>query len=700
MRDELLEDREYYTDEFLGQMADDGVNGLWITVRFREVADTPYCPRDPLAEKRLAKLRAIVGRCARYGIKIWLFTIEPRTLEPGDPLLAASPHAAGATAYWDGRKGCVSCTCEAVVTNYLSQATKDVFTRVPGLGGLIAITSGERPTTCFSLSDPLSDRALGCPRCAGRSRGELHAGIARAFADGVKAGNPEAKFVSWLYHPQNESERGEWITECARGLPENAVVMYNFESGSVREQCGTTRHGGDYWLSVPGPAAPYRKIAAAARAAGAPLGAKIQVSCSHEIATLPYVSVPALLYRKYRAMREEGVSFVMQCWFFGGTPGLMNRAAGLLSRSDFTEGEDEFLLRLARRDWGGDAADMARLWKQFSEGYAEYPLSKQMQYYGPFHASCAWDLLPDVSMRSLSRTWKPDPAASGDMLGEALSDFTLEDALAQAARMCIPLEDAATARLLDALAAKYAGDADRRREIGIMKALRAIFAGGRDIFAFYLARREGIRASRTLNDPVRALAETAKMRAVALRAKALTEEMAALCADDDRLGYHPEAERKQFSAEILRRRRDSLDATLARLDAIERELKAGRPWPKSPRETEGPVWRALRSAAGEIVVEGKAPGEGRWIELRTYDLCATHPARIVRQAAATDGAFRFVLPPPTGDVADDPAWMAIRRGNDFDNVGGTWSWPDVPDLGSSRLNLSRLTGANFGRLAY
>jgi hypothetical protein len=44
--------------------------------------------------------------------------------------------------------------------------------------------------------------------------------------------------------------------------------------------------------------------------------------------------------------------------------------------------------------------------------------------------------------------------------------------------------------------------------------------------------------------------------------------------------------------------------------------------------------------------------------------------------------------------------MTIRRGNDFDNVGGTWTWPDVPDFGSSRLNLSRLTGENFGRLAY
>ena len=132
-------------------------------------------------------------------------------------------------------------------------------------------------------------------------------------------------------------------------IPDGATLVYNFESGSERIQCGSVRRGGDYWLSVPGPAAPFRTVAAAGRAAGRPVGAKIQVSCSHEVATLPYVPVPGLLYRKYRAMHDEGVSSVLQCWFFGGTPGLMTRAAGELSKCDFPESEDKFLLRLARR---------------------------------------------------------------------------------------------------------------------------------------------------------------------------------------------------------------------------------------------------------------------------------------------------------------------------------------------------------------
>lgn len=700
MRDELLEDTDYYPDDFLARMSDDGVNGLWITVHFREVADTPYYPRDPQADRRIAKLRTVVDKCARHGIKIWLFAVEPRILEPGDRFLAEHPGAAGEESYWGGGsvKGWVACPSEPAVTNYLNLAARDVFTRVPGLGGLIAITSGERATTCFSRSDPLSDRPLMCPRCSKLARGELHARIATAMADGVKAGNPDAKFVSWLYHPQSQPTRGAWVGECARALPPNAIVMYNFESGSVREQLGKTRHGGDYWLSVPGPSEPYRMVASSARESRSALGAKIQVSCSHEIATLPYVPVPALLYRKYRAMHDEGASFVMQCWFFGGNPGLMSRAAGMLSQSDFTEGEDEFLLRLAKRDWGEDAPKMAALWRMLSEAYSRYPLSNQLQYYGPFQASCSWELLPDVSMRSLSRTWKPDPVESGDMIGEALRDFTIEDAVEQASSMCEILEGRSMASAIDGLSAKYAGDELRRREIGIVKALRDIFVGGRDVLRFYMARRDGIKASRQEKDNARALTETARMRDVATRAKALTREMIELCRDDDRLGYHPEAERRQFSADSLKRRLASLDSTLGRLLAIEAELKAGRPWPKSKRETETPVWKAARGENGEIIVEGVACGGGAVVEVKTYDLCAARTAHIVRRRVSADRRFSVSLPAPTGDIASDPAWVSVRVGDELDNDEAGWSWPDVPDFGETRLNLSRTTGDNFGRL--
>ena len=696
-RDELLEPIDYYTDDFLSQISSEGVNGLWIPVRFRELAKTPYAPEDPLAGRRTERLRSIVAKCAKYGVKIWLFGIEPRSMDDDDPVATAHPDVVGPRT-WDGRR--VSCLSSPVATNYLALSARSICERVPGIAGFLCITSGERPTTCFSLLNSLTgspSQSDFCPRCARCSPARLHASIAKAIVDGMRAVNPEARFLSWFYHPQASPARAEWVAECARAMPEGATLIYNFESGSERMQCGKKRCGGDYWLSVPGPASPFKGVAAAERAAGVPIGAKIQVSCSHEIATLPYVPVPGLLYRKYKAMHAEGVSSVMQCWFFGGTPGLMNRAAGELAKSDFSESEDEFLLRLARRDWGDDAAEVAKLWRAFSDAYSEYPLSNMVQYYGPLHSSCAWDLLPDISMRSLARTWRPDDQASGDIIGEALMDFSLEDALTQTERMCVPLERPETVAAIAALGERHAASPERRRDIGIMKAMRNIFVGGRDAFAFYLARREGIFASRLGRDNARALRETAKMRAAIDRAEVLTREMVGICRDDESIGYHPEAERRQFTPEVLERRLGRLAASRARLGEIEAELSAGRPWPKSRREAENQVWRAKRGVDGAVVIEGTAPDGPGDVEVRAYDLCGTRYAVVASAKPDGQGRFRALLP-KEDDERFRPVWIVVRRGSDFNNGGTKWIWPKRPEFPEPRLQQSRLTGDNFARL--
>lgn len=695
-RDELLEPIEHYTDEFLSRVSGEGVNGLWIPVRFRELASTPYAPEDPQAEKRSAKLRSIVKQCRRFGVKVWLLVIEPRTLADDDPFALSNPQAVGRRV-WDGRR--VSCLSSPATTNYVSLAVESIFTRVPGLGGLICITSGERATTCFSMLNPCKDDPVPCDNCAKRPVGELFASLTKAFSDGIRKAGSNAKVLSWFYHPQNRPMRADWVKECARMAPDGVTLVYNFESGSERIQCGKVHRGGDYWLSVPGPAAPFKSVAAAERAAGRPIGAKIQVSCSHEIATLPYVPVPGLLYRKYKAMREEGVSSVLQCWFFGGTPGVMNRAAGELSKSDFSESEEEFLLRLARRDWGEDAPVMARLWEALSNAYGEYPLSNPIQYYGPFQASCAWNLLPDITMRSLARTWRPDVEPSGDLIGEALEDFPLEDLHTQAKRVCELLERPVIVESLAELSKKYADNPERRRDLGIMKALRNIFVGGRDAAAFYLARREGLFASRLGGDCKRALAETAKMREVLDRAQALTAEMIALCEDDEMLGYHPEAERRQFTPQTLRNRLSLLASSRARLAEIESELAAGRPWPKSRRESEGEVWKARRGADGRAIIEGVAPNGPGDVEVRVYDLCGTRTAGVFSVTPDSEGRFSVVLPLEE-DARFRPAWIVIRLGKDFNNGGTKWIWPKRPEFYEPRLIQSRLTGDNFARLEW
>ena len=75
--DELMNDIDYYPEEYLSRLAHEGVNGLWLTITFREICDTSIRKAVPEAERRIAKLRATVERCRRYGIKTWVFCIEP-----------------------------------------------------------------------------------------------------------------------------------------------------------------------------------------------------------------------------------------------------------------------------------------------------------------------------------------------------------------------------------------------------------------------------------------------------------------------------------------------------------------------------------------------------------------------------------------------------------------------------------------------
>jgi hypothetical protein len=79
MRDELMDTVDYYPDQYLNRLAHEGVNGLWLTVDFRDLVSTKFTPKAGKdGVKRLAKLKRTVAQCLRYGIRTYIFTIELR----------------------------------------------------------------------------------------------------------------------------------------------------------------------------------------------------------------------------------------------------------------------------------------------------------------------------------------------------------------------------------------------------------------------------------------------------------------------------------------------------------------------------------------------------------------------------------------------------------------------------------------------
>jgi len=602
MRDELMDDVDYYPEQYLNRLAHEGVNGLWLTIEFRDLVSTAFTPeagRD--AERRLAKLRRTVAACLRYGIRTYIFSIEPRAWEADSPVLKRHPELGGGKTR-DGRLQ-YFCPIPENSRKYLSESVNTIFKAVPELGGLINISHGERPTTCLSALSAVGEGHIDCPRCSRKAPWEILYASLSAMEQGMHAAAPAAELISWLYMPQargpNREGLADWVYEIPAHTPKGVILQFNFESGVKRTEFGREFVGGDYWISTPGPSDRFERVARVAREKHTPVSAKIQTGSSHEVATVPYVPVPSLLYRKFAAMRRLGVSHTMLCWYFGNYPGLMNKAAGELSFEPFPD-EDAFLNHLATIYWGQeDAAVVVKAWKDFADGYQNYPLTNLFQYYGPMHDGPVWPLLLRPGDAPLTPTWllgstttrRPWPP-SGDRVGESFKELlTLDETVELVRRMTTAWERGM--QKLGALESRYAGQRERLLDIGVARALGIQFRSGYNVLRFYQLREQMLHAE----GPERI--EMLKQLSAIVREELEQDKvLLALCEKDSRLGFHSEAEGYKYFPEKIRWRMQQLQNVLARdVPAIEKHIRDNEPlFPAyTGRTPEGPVARAIPS---------------------------------------------------------------------------------------------------------
>lgn len=586
--DELLDDVNYYPDEYLNRLAHEGINGLWLVVALRELGETSFTPRDPQADRRIAKLHRTIRQCARYGIKVFLFSIEPFSLLADDPLLAAHPELFGAVV--GGRH--LFCPSSPATRQYLQELTYGVFRQAPDLGGLINITHGERGTTCLSALGGSVDALIPCPRCGQRPHGDVIRDSLAAMAAGIHAAAPDATFISWFYFPHVD-EHAPWAHTIGASVPPGVVAQFNYESGGAKTQLGRVHHGGDYWLSYVGPAERFARQAAAARQAGVEVSAKLQIGCSYELGTVPFIPAPGLVYRKLRAMREHGVNHAMFCWYVGNYPGLMNHTGGRLAFDDFSVDEHEFLRRLAKPLWGAAAEAAAKAWELFSAAYENMPFSLIFQYYGPQNTGAVWQLSAYPRLRPLSPPWKPIFPPSGDAVGEALAGFSLDEVLTLMRRVADGWQEG----LIHLRQGQSQGrlNPERRHDLCLAEALGLHFENAVNLLHFYQLRQRLFAGGGT--------ALLAEMRVLAERESALSLHLAELCEDDSRLGFHSEALCHRYYPELLRRRSELIRASvLPEIDALAAAMPAGRsPWQVFLESAEAPTVVApgsWRQAAG------------------------------------------------------------------------------------------------------
>ncbi|MBQ9503346.1 MAG: hypothetical protein IJU70_14425 [Lentisphaeria bacterium] len=543
--DELIDRVDYYPQDFLRELAWDGVNGIWITGTWRELAETSFLPPDPLRKRRIAKLRRTIEKCAPFGIRVWLFCIEPFNLAPDDELIRRFPGLRGAPFF----HRYAFCPTGEDGQRYIYESVKSIFRSVPGLGGMLNISHGERGTTCLSSISCQSDDPVDCPRCGKLPKAQILGNALAAMRRGMDdAGARDAGLISWLYMPFSTTRRAPWVWDIPDRMPERTVLQYNFESGGCVRQEGKNRVAGDYHLSFVGPSSGFRRIARRAERAGVPVSAKLQVSSSIEVETLPYVPVPGLLYDKFAALGKCGVSAVMQSWLFGAKPGLMSRAAGLLASEDFSGGRRDFLLKLATPDWRERAETAVRGWEWFSRAYRNFPFCNTFQYYGPLDDGAVWPLYPRLAYKPLTPVWKIDFPLSGDAIGECLENHTLDEAVSLMER-CGRLWRRGMA-CFDRLTP--GGTPEQRRQIAVARAMGIQIDIAADILDFYRLRALGTA------EAVRA------MRGIVVNELALREKLIDCIREDPDFGFQSEAEAYKYDIPSIRRSMASLRKLLVR----------------------------------------------------------------------------------------------------------------------------------------
>ena len=566
-RDELMDDVDYYPPNYLDRLAHDGINGLWLTVRLRDLVEQPWGwmvdPAD--AARRLAKLRRTVESCARYGIRVFVFAIEPvafgpipEYMVPAD-LLEQHPGLAGHR----GPSCTMFCTSSDEGNAYLERAWRTVSDAVPGLGGVIGITLGERPTHCWS--SPWMEEPNNCPRCSVRPPEEGFRDLLGAIRRGLDATNRQAEVISWLYAPyisetpsMSAAEIQDMLVRVAAATPARCTTQMNVESNGVVSDLGRDLEIFDYSLAWPGPAEVFTRSADAARTAGAGMAAKLQVGCSHEVATVPYVPVPGNLYRKYEALHDLGVSGAMQCWYFGNYPGVMNRAAAdALAFEPFPASEADLLQTLAVRDWQADAPAVVAAWQMMRDAYARFPAALLYSWYGPVHNAPMWPLLPDPADEPVSPSWTTGWPPTGDRVAETFAPvYGWSEILERAREMAEGWR-----RGFDLLPHHRR---DRARELGVAEAMALQLESGARVLAFYDAR-ERLAAE---PDPKRRAPVLALMRDLVAQERAASLRLAELADADSRLGFHSEAEAHQYHPAGLRWRADQLVAVDERLQQL------------------------------------------------------------------------------------------------------------------------------------
>jgi hypothetical protein len=357
----LTPELDPYPDGYLARLAAAGVNGVWLQGVLSKLAPVPW-EQDAASAKRRENLRKLAVRAARFGIRVFLYTNEPRAL----PVAAFADKAE-----WRGvtEAGYATvCTSVPEVRAGIREAVATVCRDVPELGGFFTITASENLTNCWSHG-----RGQACPRCATRRPAEVIAEVNACIQEGIVAGGGRQQLIAWDW-----GWADAWAVEAVEKLPAGVAVMSVSEWSLPIERGGIKSEVGEYSMSAVGPGPRAQRTWAAARKRGLPVLAKIQAGVTWELSSVPYIPVLKNVAEHAANLKTAGVDGIMLGWTLGGHPSPNLE----MVKEIFSGGSLEALAK--RRHGERLAKDAVAFWNECSDAFREFPYHIQCVYQAPF----------------------------------------------------------------------------------------------------------------------------------------------------------------------------------------------------------------------------------------------------------------------------------------------------------------------------
>ncbi|PYV44278.1 MAG: hypothetical protein DMG06_07090 [Acidobacteria bacterium] len=366
--DPLMEEGiDPFPEGFLDKLVRVGVNGVWLQAVLRNLAPSKrYSEFGGGWETRLRNLSKLVERAKRYGVKVYLYINEPRTMP--EEFFTQHPQIKGT--HDSLQQGYFAmCTSTAEVRQWLSDSLAHVFSQVPELGGVFCITMSENLTNCFARGD-----VSACPRCSQRSSAEVVAEVIQTFRDGVRRSSAEADVIVWDWGWGNDWVRnGPEAEGVISKLPSDVSLLSVSEWDQPVNRGGFSTKVGEYSISVVGPGPRAKRSWGLAKQRGLHTLAKVQWNNTWEISAVPYVPVPNLIVEHSENLERCGIDGLMISWTVGGYPSPNFEVAKSYYSSPHPEGRNSLHDVAVRRYGAQAAAEVVQAWKQFSEAFVQFP---------------------------------------------------------------------------------------------------------------------------------------------------------------------------------------------------------------------------------------------------------------------------------------------------------------------------------------